>query len=149
MMKPFVAEDFDDYLALSREFYSSEATDHPVPEEHFRRTFDETVSGSPIARGWLIRNDQGRPVGYLLASITWSNEFGGRISWLEELYLRPETRGQGLGRKVIEQAINELKANDNLVGFRLEVAPANKSISELYKRMGFNPVPYDQWCMFL
>ena len=149
MMRRFVAEDFDDYLALSREFYASEATDHPVSEEHFHRTFQETVGGSPIARGWLISNDQGRPVGYLLASITWSNEFGGRVAWLEELYLRPETRGQGLGRKAIEQAMEELKQQDKVAGFRLEVAPANKSISELYKRMGFQPVPYDEWCIFL
>lgn len=149
MMKRFTVADWDDYLAMSREFYASEATDHPVPEIHFRRTFDETVSGSPLARGWMIRNQEGRAVGYLLASITWSNEFGGRVAWLEELYLRPETRGQSLGRKTMEMAIAELKETDNLSGFRLEVAPANESISQLYQKLGFQPVPYHQWCMFL
>lgn len=149
MMRRFVAEDLGDYLALSREFYSSEATDHPVSDEHFHRTFQETVGGSPIARGWLIIDDQGRPMGYLLASITWSNEFGGRVAWLEELYLRPETRGQGLGRQTLEQAMEELKVRDKVVGFRLEVAPANRGISELYKRMGFQQGPYDQWGLFL
>lgn len=149
MLKRLAAGDFDDYLALSREFYASEATDHPVPEEHFRRTFSETVGGSPLARGWMIRDEGGRPVGYLLASITWSNEFGGRVAWMEELYLRPETRGRGMGRKVIELVMEELKEIDKVAGFRLEVTPANKSISDLYKRMGFEPTPYDQWHMFL
>lgn len=145
ILKLFAAEDLDDYLAMSREFYASGAADHPVPEEHFRRTFKEIISGSANARGWLIRDDKGRPGGYLLASVTWSNEFGGRVAWLEELYLRPETRGQGLGRGALEQALAELKAHDQVVGFRLEVAPANRSVGDLYKSMGFRPAPYDQW----
>ncbi len=147
-MRSFTAEDFYDYLAMSREFYSSEATDHPVPETHFQRTFDEIMSGSPMARAWMI-DVQGRPAGYLLASITWSNEFGGRVAWLEELYLRRSARGQGLGRQAIEQAMDELKRQDKVAGFRLEVAPANAGVSRLYKKMGFNPVPYDGWWMFV
>ena len=146
-MRRFTADDFDDYLAMSREFYASEATDHPVPEAHFQRTFDEIMSGSPIVRAWML-DVHGRPAGYLLASITWSNEFGGRVAWLEELYLRPQARGQGLGRQALEQAMDELKRLDKVVGFRLEVAPANAKVSHLYKKMGFQPVPYDDWWMF-
>ncbi len=147
-MRRFTAEDFDAYLTMSREFYSSEATDHPVPDEHFQRTFDEIMSGSPIARAWMI-DVQGRPTGYLLASVTWSNEFGGRVAWLEELYLRRSARGQGLGRQAIEQAMDELKRLDRVTGFRLEVAPANAKVIQLYKKEGFQLVPYDGWWMFV
>ncbi len=147
-MRRFTTKDFDDYLAMSREFYSSEATDHPVPDEHFQRTFDKIFKGSPIVRGWMI-DVQGHPAGYLLASITWSNEFGGRVAWLEELYLRRVARGQGLGRQALEQAMDELKRLDKVAGFRLEVAPANVGISQLYEKIGFNPVPYDGWWMFV
>lgn len=148
MLKRMSAEDFEDYMALSREFYSSKATDHPVSDDHPRRTFEETVGGSPLARGWLIRDGQsGRAVGYMLASLTWSNEFGGRVAWLEELYLRPETRGQGLGRRVLETVIAELKERDRVAGFRLEVAPANEEVGILYEKMGFSRAPYQQWWM--
>jgi ribosomal protein S18 acetylase RimI-like enzyme len=147
-MRRFAAEDFNDYLAMSREFYASEATDHPVPEEHFRRTFEEILSGAPLAYGWLLI-DQGRPAGYLLASITWSNEFGGRVAWLEEAYLRPEARGRGLGRRALEGAMEELKRLEKVAGFRLEVAPANAAVARLYEKLGFRPVPYDGWCVFL
>lgn len=147
MLRPFQAEDLIEYLDMSRTFYASEATDHQVPEEHFHRTFQETVSGSALARGWLITDDDGRALGYLLASLTWSNEFGGRVAWLEELYLRPETRGQGLGRRVLTEALEELKNRDQVVGFRLEVAPANESVSILYEKMGFTKVPYKEWWM--
>jgi ribosomal protein S18 acetylase RimI-like enzyme len=145
-MRSFTREDYDDYLSMSREFYASEATDHPVPDEHFQRTFDEIISGSPLARAWII-GGKGPAAGYLLASVTWSNEFGGRVAWLEELYLRPEARGHGLGQKTLEQAMDELKRLDKVAGFRLEVAPANDGVSRLYEKMGFRPVPYHGWWM--
>ena len=149
MIRPFKTGDFEAYENMSREFYNSEATDHQVPEIHFRRTFDETVSGSPLARGWMLFDESKPdiPAGYLLASISWSTEFGGRVCWLEELYLRADFRGLGLGRQAIEAAIEELKAKDEVRGFRLEVAPANAAVSELYKRIGFTKVPYDEWWM--
>ena len=146
MINPFQAEDFDAYLAMSRKFYASEATDHPVPEEHFHNTFQEIIKpGSSLAKGWLISGRDGRPAGYMLASLTWSNEFGGRVAWLEELYLEAETRGQGLGRQTIEMVMEELKTKDGVKGFRLEVAPANEAVSVLYKKLGFSPAPYNQW----
>ena len=87
------------------------------------------------------------PVGYFLASITWSPEFGGRVCWLEELHIRPGFRGRGLGRQAMEAAMAELKAKDKVTGFRLEVTPANASVTELYRRLGFVPVPYEGWWM--
>ena len=54
MIRPFKSRDLEDYENMSREFYDSEATDHKIPEIHFRRTFDETVPGSPLARGWML-----------------------------------------------------------------------------------------------
>jgi len=150
MLKPFANGDYEEYLAMSREFYASEATDHQIPEEHFKRTFEETVAGSPVSRGWLIFDETEapeRPVGFFLAAVTWSNEFGGRIAWLEELYLRPETRGRGLGRKVMTEAMEELKRKDRVVGFRLEVAPANESVGILYEKLGFSVTPYKEWWM--
>jgi Acetyltransferases len=147
MLKAFDRNDFNEYLAMSREFYQSEATDHQVPETHFRDTFEAIVSASPLARGWLIIGPDGQSAGYLLVSLTWSNEFGGKIAWIEELYLKAETRGQGLGRRVIEAALAELREKEKVRGFRLEVAPANESVSLLYQKMGFSPVPYRQWWM--
>ncbi len=60
-----------------------------------------------------------------------SNEFGGRVTWLEELYLSRSARGQGLGRRVLERAMDELKRMDKVAWLRLEVAPANAGISQL------------------
>lgn len=147
MIRPFKAGDFEAYEKMSREFYQSNATEHQAPDIHFRRTFDETVSGSPLARGWMLFDEAQpeTPAGYLLASISWSTEFGGRICWLEELYLKAEFRGLRLGREALETAMEELKTKDEVRAFRLEVAPANAGVSELYQRLGFAKVTYEGW----
>ena len=147
MMRLFNPSDLEDYLGMSRDFYASDATDHPVPDEHFKRTFSELLKESPIARGWIILDDHKNSVGYFLASVTWSNEYGGKIAWLEELYLKPEVRRQGLGRRVLEAAMAELKSQEQVNGFRLEVTKANESVAQLYRQLGFQVVPYSQWGM--
>ena len=147
MMRLFTAADLEDYMGMSRDFYASEATDHPVPEEHFQQTFSEALKGSPIARGWIILDNQKQAVGYFLASLTWSNEYGGKVAWLEELYLKPEARQQGLGRRVLEATMLELKSQEQVKAFRLEVTKANESVIKLYRQLGFEVVSYSQWGM--
>lgn len=145
MIRRFKADDLENYLILSREFYASQAADHPVSEDHFHNTFNECVGDSPIARGWMVEDEEANPAGYFLASLAWSNEFGGRIAWLEELWLAENARGKGLGRRVFEAVTRELVEKDKVLGFRLEVALANEGVTALYKKMGFIPVPYTQW----
>ncbi len=149
MFRAFQAGDLAEYLKLSRDFYASSATDHPVDEEHFHRTFNECLRPGGLSRGWLIEDEAGAKLGYMLASLTWSNELGGRVAWLEELWLKEEARGSGLGRRVMEGVMEELKLHEDVRGFRLEVAPANESVSQLYARLGFSPVPYRAWWLEL
>ena len=57
-------------------------------------------------------------------------------AFVDELYLVPAARGQGLGRKalrVAETACAELGVN----ALHLEVEPGNTDAQELYRRMGF------------
>ncbi len=146
MLKAFEAQDWDAYFAMGKDFYASEACDHPVPDDNFRHTFAEILRFPERTKGWLVWQNE-LPVGYFLASIMWSPEFGGLIAWLEEFYLRPEVRGKGLGRSVFETIMRKLQDEDKVIGFRLEVAPANESVSQLYQKLGFTKVPYHQWWM--
>src|SRR5438132_9812470 len=41
------------------------------------------------------------PVGVAVLSWEWSLERAGRQAWLEELYLVPDRRGEGIGRKLL------------------------------------------------
>lgn len=139
-IRDFQPGDLETYLDMSREFYSSSAVDHGVPEEYFRRSFEQCLAKSPYIRGMLIYRD-GELAGYMLLSLTWSNEVGGLAVLLEELYLSPAHRGGGIGSEtiaLIEEQYPEARR------FRLEVSPANEAAARLYTRLGYSPLNYNQ-----
>lgn len=140
-IRPLEESDRETYLQMCREFYRSDAVLHPVPEENFDRCFREMVSGSPYAKGLMLEKD-GRAAGYGLISVTFSQEAGGLVWWLEELYLRPEFRGQGLGSRYLRGLM--ARRPKEVARFRLEAEPENQDALRLYRRLGFTPLGYDQ-----
>ena len=50
--------------------------------------------------------------------------------------LLPETQGQGIGRKIMDVFINELK-NQNVSALHLEVGKANQGAIKFYEKLGF------------
>lgn len=129
------------FLALGREFYHSEAVLFPIPEEHFARTFDEVLSGSPYADILMVEWD-GQAVGYGILALTWSNEAGGMVVWLEELYISPAFQGRGLGKEFF--AYVEEQYAHKALRFRLEVTHDNTSAIRLYHRLGYQHFDYRQ-----
>ncbi|MDR1017469.1 MAG: GNAT family N-acetyltransferase, partial [Lachnospiraceae bacterium] len=81
-------------------------------------------------------------IGYALLSKTWSQEAGGLTIWIEEIYIREEGRGQGLGREFIEY-IKEL-SKGKVKRIRLEVEDDNQGAKKLYKSLGFKELNYKQ-----
>ena len=144
MIRKIIESDRDCVLEMMEEFYHSPAVLHPVPSHFFRLTVDEALSGSPYAELYLLFGDKdgNRPAGYALIAKTFSNEAGGLVVWLEELYLRPEFRGHGLGSAFF--AFIEDAYRDKAARLRLEVEEDNVSARRLYERLGYQPLPYLQ-----
>lgn len=140
MIRFFKASDRDFYVNLSEQFYSSDACDHSVPLNNFALTFDECVNNSPYARGVIVEYN-GKSVGYGLYSITFSAEAGGKVVWLEELFILPEYRNKGLGKEFFEFVYAE---NRDAKRFRLEATPINNNAIRLYERLGYKVLPYVQ-----
>ena len=146
MIRPIVAEDRETYLTLCREFYHSDAVLHPVPEQHFERTFDVYMAGSPFVKAFMLE-EEGCPAGYGLLAVTFSQEAGGECWWLEELYLRPEYQGRGLGGAFLRYVRENCPAS--VKRLRLELEPENRDARRLYERMGFRSLGYDQMVLEL
>jgi ribosomal protein S18 acetylase RimI-like enzyme len=130
--------------AMMKEFYDTDAVLHPVPESNFDKTFDLLFMGRHYADAFLAE-ENGMAAGYALLSLTWSNEAGGLTVWLEEIYVRPEYRGMGIGESLITRVFREYK--DKAVRFRLETEPLNNAARRLYKRLGFQELPYYQMAL--
>ena len=141
MIRRMNISDKDSFFNMSKEFYESGAALQNIPERNIIMTFDTVISGSPYADAYIISSD-GKPAGYALLAITYSNEAGGIVAWIEEIYILSEYRVKGLGAKLIEFIEEEYK--DKAVKLRLEVEESNKGAARLYERLGFKYLDYIQ-----
>ena len=140
MIRKFVPEDREDYIRFSTEFYNSSAVDKPVPREHFEQGFDEMMRSDVYVQGYMLVCD-GNNVGYCVTMKTYSVEAGGITIWIDELFVLEEYRSKGLGREFFKYI--EKNGDKKLRRIRLEVELENGRAISLYKKMGFEPAPYD------
>ncbi len=88
-------------------------------------------------RGRIILFQEGGLLrGYALLIPYWSNEFGGTLLFVDELFVAPEARSRGIGRRFF-QFLNEQRPFD-AVALALEVSPHNTRARRFYESMGFS-----------
>lgn len=132
-------KDKDEILSMMRDFYSSDAVFTNGSEEIFLRDFDTCINDSPFLEGYVcVKNNT--IAGYTMIAKSYSTEFGKRCIWLEDLYIKPEFRGNHLGSFIIE-FIEKLYA-DSII--RLEVENENYCAVNVYKKQGFSFLPYQE-----
>jgi len=65
----------------------------------------------PPRRGaLLVATDRGADIGVAALSFTWTLERGGKVAWLDELYVIPGRRGEGIGLRLLRRALREARA---------------------------------------
>jgi ribosomal protein S18 acetylase RimI-like enzyme len=69
---------------------------------------------------------------------SFSTEFGRPCVWIEDLYLQPEYRGQGVGSRFFE--LLEERYPGTIL--RLEVEEENHRAVTVYRKNGFEELPY-------
>lgn len=139
MIRRIKQSDKDIFLRLSREFYRSEAVLHDIPEEFHKNTFDELMRSDDYAQGYIFCSKDGTPAGYALTAKTFSHEAGGYVIWIEEIYIRPQFRGKGLGKQFFTY-VETLGA----ARLRLEAEQDNERAIALYRSLGYKPLHYVQ-----
>ncbi|MFB6262419.1 MAG: GNAT family N-acetyltransferase [Bradymonadaceae bacterium] len=92
----------------------------------------------PEALCWVARPGAGaEPVGVVVANFNWSLKFAGRALWIEELFVDPEARRQGLGRALVDRVVDYAETHD-IRGIDLEAYQGNTPASVLYRTAGFH-----------
>lgn len=140
VIRKLKSADRKDYLEMAQAFYGSDAVNHAVPSSYFEQTFAELMRSDVYAEGYLME-ENGEAVGYALLAKTYSQEAGGPVVWIDELYLKPSQRGKGLGSGFFSFL---QKTYPNTARFRLEAEPDNDRAMALYRRLGYKILPYVQ-----
>src|SRR6187399_1134883 len=84
-------------LALNAEDPGS----HPVPAEYMRRTLQELRRAPARGRAVVLELNE-RVCGYALLISFWSNERGGEVCTIDELYVVPGQRGSGHATRLLQ-----------------------------------------------
>ena len=147
MVRPFKREDYEIFIEMSEAFYQTDAVEFSPPRRHFEQSFENVLSGNPFQRGYIIETETGEPAGYGLTFVSYLNELGGLMYTLDEIYIKPEFRGLGLGTDYIG-AIEKLN-RDTAAVFRLESEDNNAGAIKLYTRLGYKRVRYRQAIKFM
>lgn len=99
-IRPLEPQDKDGWAALWTAYLAFYETSRP--QDIFDLYFDRLLGSDPQDYSCLIALQDDEPVGlahFLFHRHGWSEE---NVCYLQDLYVAPETRGTGLGRKLIE-----------------------------------------------
>jgi ribosomal protein S18 acetylase RimI-like enzyme len=125
--------DLDILLELVQEFHQIEHL--PFDEKLDRDVLDQFFRNESFGQAWLMQQETD-VIGYIILTLGFSLEFRGRDAFIDELYVRPEYRNQGIGTKTL--AFVEIAlASLGVRAIHLEVDFENPNAQRLYRKTGY------------
>lgn len=128
-------------LPLVTAYHAFEDIDHAASDIDTVSVLRPLVGDSPHGAVWFIEKD-GQNVGYIAICDSYSIEFGGKTAMIDEFFIVPAARGQGLGKRVLG-LLEPLLIRKNINMLFLEVSPSNTPAQRLYQQAGFTA--YDKY----
>jgi GNAT superfamily N-acetyltransferase len=142
-IRPAVRKDVPAILSLIRELAEYEKLVHEVvaTEERLEETLFGPISHAEV----LMAEEQGDAVGFCLFFHNYSTFLGQPGIYIEDIFVRPAYRGNGVGKKLFSR-VAEI-ARDRKCG-RVEwwVLDWNRPAIEFYERMGARPM--SEWTVY-
>lgn len=136
-IRVMTADDKTAVFNMMKVFYASPAVFTDGSDEIFYNDIENCINANPYLEGYIIENSSDIE-GYAMIAKSFSTEFGKRCIWIEDLYIKTDYRGLGIGKAFIEFIAK--KYPDHIL--RLEVEEENERAVKLYKKCGFTVLPY-------
>lgn len=136
-IRNMTADDKTAVFDMMKVFYASNAVYTNGSDEIFANDIENCVNDCPYLEGYIIEND-GETIGYSMVAKSFSTEFGKPCVWIEDLYIKEQYRGLGIGKIMLDHICE--KYTDCI--FRLEVEAENENAVKLYRKCGFEELPY-------
>lgn len=126
-------EDLPRLVELMAEFYRE--SHYALDTVRSKVAFEAILTDTSLGRVWVLEKD-GMTVGYMVLTLGFSMEYGGRDAFLDDLFIQSPYRGTGLGKTAIKTFFDACKAM-KVRAVHLEVEEVNTTAKALYAGYGF------------
>lgn len=134
IIRPLTTTSVDAFIDMKRDFFAIDG--YPFDEARTRENTRYVQAHPEAGVIFTIHDETGTEIGFLILALMFSFEFGGRIAFLDELYLSDKARGKGYGKYAVNFA-KEYAAGQHLKAIFLEVEHHNERARRLYEASGF------------
>ena len=149
--KNYEEKDFNDLKEMIFALYAEDPEGEPITEAKIKATVNESLLHPEKVKLIMIcttktntntdantitnvdANDE-KVIGYGIIVMFWSNEYGGNIVNIDELYVKETYRNKQIATNFI---IHQKNAYPNSAALQLEATPSNDTAMRLYNRLGF------------
>lgn len=131
--KPLEKADISTITQMMQEFYAID--NYPMDIEESKKLFQEFITNENLGKSWLIFSEN-EIVGYIILTFIFSFEYGGKIAFIDELFIKETARGKGFGKEAI-QFIQVEVPKLSLKLLYLEVETHNENAQKLYLALDF------------
>jgi GNAT superfamily N-acetyltransferase len=134
VFKPATSDDVETLIVMMRDLYAHDGL-APLDEAGAHRALLGVIGDDTFGRVFLILLAT-EVAGYAVLTFGYSLEFHGRDAFVDEIYLRAEYRGLGIGKRTL-QFLTEVCAAEGVNALHLEVERENISAQTVYRKFGF------------
>mgnify|MGYP003595251550 FL=1 len=131
--KTLEISDIDIITVMMEDFYAID--NYPIEAQATKKMFQEFISNENFGKAWLIYADN-KIAGYVILTYIFSFEYGGKIAFVDELFIKESARGKGIGKETI-QFVQQESPKLSLKLLYLEVENHNENAQKLYLAQDF------------
>uniref|UniRef100_UPI004048E462 GNAT family N-acetyltransferase n=1 Tax=Flavobacterium sp. TaxID=239 RepID=UPI004048E462 len=97
--KPLEIANIEIITQMMQDFYAID--NYPINVEKSKKLFQEFITNENLGKSWLIFSEN-EIVGYIILTFIFSFEYGGKIAFIDELFIKENARGKGIGKEAIQ-----------------------------------------------
>lgn len=124
--------DIPTLINLMREFYAEGG--YVLDEAEGKASFNTLISTPALGGVWLAEID-GEAVGHVVLVVRFAMEYGGLEGYIDDLFVRPSARRQGVGRALLEALFADCRQR-GVKALVVEVGQSNHAAQKLYASFG-------------
>ena len=133
-IRPATPDDVATLIPLVNQYWRFEAIEG-FDATRIQALLKRVIAEPALGQAWLA-TVEGQPAGYLLAVFVFSLEYQGLTAEIDELFVSPHRRGQGLGGRLLDTAEESFRARGCTKVF-LQIGRDNDEARAFYRSRGF------------